>query len=281
MRALILGATGMLGKDLVPAFAAHEVIGLGSRDVDLRNTQDILAAVRAAHADWIILSAAYADVDGCELNPDQAFAVNRDGAVHVARAAVESGARLLFISSDYVFDGEKTVPYETGDARNPINVYGRSKAEAECRLLEVVPACCIVRTSWLFGVGGKCFPDTILRAALTRPELRVVDDQRGCPTYTADLAVAVEKLTRESASGIVHATNRGSCSWFEFASAILAAESSNTTVTPVTSAEFPRPARRPRYSVLGSGSLQPYGIALPAWEDGLAAYLRKRRDGVA
>ena len=267
----------MLGKDLVPAFAAHEVVGLGSRDVDLRNAEDVLAAVQSAHADWIIVSAGYADVDGCELNPEQAFAVNRDGAVHVARAAVACGARLLFISTDYVFDGEKRIPYETNDARNPINVYGQSKAEAECRLLEIAPTCCIVRTSWLFGAGGKCFPDTILRLAETRPELRVVNDQRGCPTYTGDLADAIEKLIRGSASGIVHATNRGSCSWFEFARAVLAAESSRTTVTPVATAEFPRPARRPAYSVLGSDSLRGFGIELPAWEDGLAVYLRQRR----
>ncbi len=275
MRILILGATGMLGKDLIPAFTKDEVIGYGARNVDLRDAPAVLQAIQEIQPDWIILSAAYTDVDGCEADPQRTFAVNRDGAVHVAQAAAQTGARILFVSTDYVFNGEKRTPYETDDARNPINVYGQSKAEAECRLLELAPGCCIVRTSWLFGLGGKCFPDTILHLAQTQPELRVVDDQRGCPTFTADLANAIAGLVRNQASGIVHATNRGSCSWFEFARAILKT-SSQTTVTPVGTSEFPRPAKRPKYSVLSSRSLQEQGIELPTWQNALASYLRQR-----
>jgi dTDP-4-dehydrorhamnose reductase len=278
MRILIFGATGMLGRDLAPAFVGHEVTGLGSRDVDLHDEKQVLQVVQATHADWIVLSAAYTDVDGCETNPERAFAVNRDGAVHVARAAVKSGSRLIFISSDYVFDGEKRTPYETDDPRDPINVYGRSKAEAECRLLEITPDCCIVRTSWLYGIGGKCFPDTMLRLAKTQPDLRVVNDQRGCPTYTVDLARAVAELISHEASGIVHATNRGSCSWFEFARTILAAKSPHTSVLPVSTAEFPRPAKRPAYSVLSDRSIRECGIELPTWQDALASYLRQRNN---
>jgi len=224
------------------------------------------------------LCAAYTDVDGCEKDPARAFAVNRDGAAHVARAAAQTGSRLLFLSSDYVFDGEKRTPYEIEDPRNPINVYGRSKAEAERNLLEIVPDCCIVRTSWLFGVGGKSFPDTILKLARTQPELRVVDDQCGCPTYTPDLAPVIASLVRKQANGVVHVTNGGSCSWFEFAAAILAARSPENTVIPVTTAEFPRPARRPAYSVLSGRSLQGFGIHLPHWQDALQRYLRQRND---
>jgi dTDP-4-dehydrorhamnose reductase len=278
MRILIFGATGMLGKDLAPAFAGHEVTGLGSRDTDLCDENQVLQVAQATRADWIILSAAYTDVDGCEANPERAFAINRDGAVHVARAAAQSGSRLLFISSDYVFNGEKNTPYETYDPRNPINVYGRSKAEAECRLLEITSDCCIVRTSWLYGIGGKCFPDTMLRLAKTQPELRVVNDQRGCPTYTVDLAHAIAELTRSQSSGIVHAINRGSCSWFEFAHAILAAKSPRTNVLPVSTSEFPRPAKRPAYSVLSDRSIRECGIELPTWQDALASYLRQRND---
>jgi dTDP-4-dehydrorhamnose reductase len=278
MRILIFGATGMLGKDLAPAFAGREVTGLGSRDVDLREEHEVLRVVQATRADWIILSAAYTDVDGCETNPERAFAINRDGAVHVARAAAKSGSRLLFISSDYVFDGVKRTPYETDDPRNPINVYGRSKAEAECRLLEIAPDCCIVRTSWLYGIGGKCFPDIMLRLAKTQPELRVVNDQHGCPTYTVDLARAVAELVCRETSGIVHATNLGSCSWFEFARAVLDAKSPQTRVVPVTTAEFPRPAKRPAYSVLSDRSIHECGIELPPWPDALASYLRQRND---
>jgi len=278
MRVLVFGASGLLGKDLVSAFATGEVIGLSSKDADLRDARQVLSSIREAQPDWIILSAAYADVDACEKDPVKAFAVNRDGAAHVARAAAQIGSRLLFLSSDYVFNGEKHTPYETEDPKNPINVYGRSKAEAETMLLEIISECCIVRTAWLFGLGGKCFPDTMLRLAKTQPELRVVDDQRGCPTYTSDLANAISALTRKQASGIVHVTNSGSCSWFEFARRILATRSSQAKVIPVTTAEFPRPAKRPAYSVLSSRSLQGFGIELPDWQDALSRYLQQRGD---
>jgi dTDP-4-dehydrorhamnose reductase len=278
MRVLVFGASGMLGKDLLAAFPEDDVTGLGSEDADLRDVSSVLSKTQQARPDWIILCAAYTDVDGCEKDPARAFAVNRDGAAHVARAAVQTGSRLVFISSDYVFDGEKRTPYEIEDPRNPINVYGRSKAEAESNLSEIVPDCCIVRTSWLFGVGGKCFPDTILKLARTQPELRVVDDQRGCPTYTPDLAAVLASLVRKQANGVVHVTNGGSCSWFEFARAILAARSTETTVIPVSTAEFPRPARRPPHSVLSGRSLQGFGIKLPDWQDALKRYLHQRND---
>src|SRR5262249_17967845 len=148
---------------------------------------------------------------------DRSFAVNCDGAMNVAQAAREAGARLLFVSTDYVFDGTKRTPYETGDRRNPINVYGESKACGEERLLEVLPEVCIARTSWLFGPGGKFFPTTILKLAATRPELSVVNDQHGSPTFTSDLAAALVELCRRNASGIVHVTNAGNCTWYDFA----------------------------------------------------------------
>lgn len=158
MKVTILGSTGLLGNALMRAWSGDEVRGLGSRDADIRDPQKIREVVKTTLPDWIVLAAAYADVDACESNQELAFAVNRDGAVNVAHAAKEAGARLLFLSSDYVFDGRKTSPYETDDRRNPQSVYGRSKAEAELRLLDAMPDCCIARTSWLFGTGGKCFP---------------------------------------------------------------------------------------------------------------------------
>jgi len=278
MRVLVFGASGLLGKDLLAAFAEDDVTGLSSEDADLRDLGSVVSKTEQARPDWILLCAAYTDVDGCEKDPARAFAVNRDGAAHVARAAAQTGSRLVFLSSDYVFDGEKRTPYEIEDPRNPINVYGRSKAEAENNLSEIVPDCCIVRTSWLFGVGGKCFPDTLLKLAGTQPELRVVDDQCGCPTYTPDLAAVIASLVRKQAQGVVHVTNGGSCSWFEFARAILAARSPENTVIPVTTAEFPRPARRPAHSVLSGRSLQAFGIGLPDWQDALKRYLRQRSD---
>jgi dTDP-4-dehydrorhamnose reductase len=276
MKVTILGGTGLLGKALMPAWSGDEVIGLGARDVDIRDPQKVREVVNAKRPDWIILAAAYTDVDGCESNPDLAFSVNRDGAVNVAHAAKEVGTRFLFLSSDYVFDGRKTSPYETDDLRNPQSVYGRSKAEAELRLLDVLPDCCIARTSWLFGKGGKCFPDTILKLAASRAALDVVNDQRGCPTYAADLAAAIIQLCRANASGIVHATNSGDCTWFEFAREIISTSGLRTEVRPVNSAQMARPAPRPAYSVLSSKSLERFGIALPIWRDALRRYLQER-----
>lgn len=273
---MIIGATGLLGKALAQEWSGDEVVGLGSRDVDIRDADKVREVVDRHRPDWIVLAAAYTNVDDCESHPELAFAVNRDGAVNVAEAARHTGAKLLFLSSDYVFDGKKTSPYETEDARNPQSVYGRSKAEAEVRLLDVLPESCIARTSWLFGTGGKCFPDTILNLAANRPALDVVNDQRGCPTYAVDLSRAIVKLCRNHARGIVHVTNSGECSWFEFAHEIVKGGGLATEVRPVSSQQMARPAPRPAYSVLSPKSLQRYGVTVPTWRDALQRYLRER-----
>jgi len=276
MRITIFGATGLLGKALVREWKDDEVTGFASADGDIRDEKQVSNLVQHARPDWIVLAAAYTDVDGCESNRDLAFDVNCRGAVNVARAAKQHGSRLLFLSTDYVFDGTKTTPYETNDPRSPSSVYGHSKAEAEVRLAEILPGCCIVRTSWLFGPGGKCFPDTILKLAETRPELEVVGDQHGSPTYSIDLARAIIQLCRQGASGIVHATNLGDCSWYEFAREIIAAAGLKTVVRETTSDKFVRPAKRPKYSVLSPESLQKHGIAMPHWRDALKRYLLQR-----
>src|SRR6266853_3061092 len=276
MRVTIFGASGLLGQALMNQWHGDVVTGNSSRDTDIRDAKRVEMLVQEQRPDWIVLAAAYADVDGCERDPELAFRVNRDGAVNVARAAKMAGTRLLFLSSDYVFDGTKTVPYETGDARNPQSVYGRSKAEAEIKLLELLPSCCIVRTSWLFGLGGKCFPDTILKLAASRPALDVVNDQRGCPSYTVDLTRAIIRLCCESASGIVHVTNAGECTWFELASAIVQQAGLRTTVRPVSSQQMARQAPRPAYSVLSPQSLRHWRIEMPTWGDALQRYLRQR-----
>jgi len=255
----------------------HVVTGLSSRDADIRDAERVQQVVRETNPKWIVLAAAYTDVDGCESNRDLALAVNRDGAVNVATAAKAVGARFLFLSSDYVFDGKKTSPYDVGDPRNPQSVYGRTKAEAEIRLLELMPGCCIVRTSWLFGIGGKCFPDTILKLAANRPALDVVNDQRGCPTYAVDLARTIAQLCEKNAEGIVHATNTGNCTWFEFAQEIVRGAGLAAIVRPVSSGQMVRPATRPAYSVLSSASLRPFGIEVPSWQDALRRYLKQRQ----
>lgn len=276
MKVMILGATGLLGKALMREWSGDEVLGLGSREVDIRNASQVKEVVRRARPDWIVLSAAYTNVDGCESDPTLAFTVNRDGAVNVGEAARDANSKLLFLSSDYVFDGKNTSPYETEDARNPQSVYGHSKAEAEDRLQGILPGCCIVRTSWLFGTEGKCFPDTILRLASSRPLIEVVNDQRGSPTYATDLARAIRALCRSDASGIVHVTNEGDCTWFEFAQEIVKRSGLATEVKPVTSVQMARPAPRPAYSVLSAKSLQKYGIETPPWREALVRYLKER-----
>jgi dTDP-4-dehydrorhamnose reductase len=277
MRVTIFGATGLLGKALLPQWEKDEVIGLGSRDADVRDAAQVQAAIERTQPEWIVNAAAYTDVDGCESHPEQAFAVNCQGAVNIAASAKAGGAQLVSLSTDYVFDGQNTQPYETTAPRAPRSVYGKSKAQAEVEIAEILPTACIVRTSWLFGVGGKCFPDTILKLAETRPALDVVDDQRGSPTHAPDLARAIVALCRRRATGIVHVTNTGECSWFEFAREIVSGSGMNVLIRPTTSDKFVRPAARPKYSVLSSCSRDQYGIVMPHWKDALRNYLNARR----
>jgi dTDP-4-dehydrorhamnose reductase len=280
MHVTVFGATGLLGKALTREWTDDDLRGLGSKDADIRDPKRVSSVLERTRPDWIVLAAAYTDVDGCEKNREHAFDVNCRGALNVAQAAKQFASRLLFLSTDYVFDGAKNSPYETTDPRAPLNVYGLSKAEAEVQITQVLPECCILRTSWLFGIDGKCFPDTILKLAASRPAVDVVDDQRGSPTYTADLARVIIRLCRADARGIVHATNRGNCSWFEFAREILAVARPTTMVRPVTSEHFVRPAQRPKYSVLSNESLEKYGIEMPNWQDAVRRYLLERNSAL-
>jgi len=275
MRVTVFGSSGLLGQELVRELHGEPLTALSSKEADLRDAGRVREVVQNSSPEWIILSAAYTDVDGCELNRDRAFAVNCEGAINVAQAAREAGSRLLFVSTDYVFDGTKREPYQINDARNPTSVYGASKARAEERLIEILPEVCIARTSWLFGHGGKCFPATILKLASTRTEISVVNDQRGSPTLTKDAASALVQLCRASARGIVHVTNSGTCTWYDFAAEILRQSGMTTVVKPVTTAEFPRPAKRPAYSVLSPDSLHAFNIRLPEWPDALRRYLAR------
>lgn len=276
MKVTIFGAAGLLGKALIREWQDDKVTGLDIQDGDLRDPKQVEEMVQRTEPDWIVLTAAYTDVDGCESNREMAFDVNCHAAVNVARAAKQHGSRLLFLSTDYVFDGTKRAPYEVDDLRSPRSVYGESKADAEVQLMDTVPNCCITRTSWMFGMSGKSFPDTILKLAASRPELDVVNDQRGSPTYSVDLARAIVQLCRKNAEGIVHATNSGDCTWFDFACEIVRRAGFPTIVRPTTSDKFVRPAERPKYSVLSPRSLNSYGIVMPSWQDALQRYLAER-----
>jgi dTDP-4-dehydrorhamnose reductase len=276
MRVLIFGATGLAGKALMREWQGDEVVGLGSKDADIRSGEQVGAAIRKHDPDWVVLAAAYTDVDGCETHSELAFDVNSRGAATVAKVSAQAGSRLVFLSTDYVFDGTKNQPYETDEPLSPQSIYGKSKAAAEVEIRKVHPEACILRTSWVYGVDGKCFPDTILKIAQTRKELDVVDDQRGSPTYTVDLARTIIQLCRKNATGIVHVTNRGDCTWYDFASGIVKAAGLSVRVQPTSSERFVRPAKRPKYSVLSSRSLEPYGIQMPPWQDALERYLKER-----
>jgi dTDP-4-dehydrorhamnose reductase len=276
MRVAIFGATGLLGKALMKEWRADEITGLGSKDVDIRSAEQVQAAVRKHRPQYVVLAAAYTDVDGCETHSQLAFDVNCSGAINVAKACQQDNIALLFMSTDYVFDGEKRAPYEIDDPVNPQTVYGKSKAAAEAEIRSIHPECCILRTAWVFGVGGKCFPDTILKLAERKSELDVVNDQVGSPTYTVDLARTIVQLCHKNARGIVHATNYGTCTWFDFAREIVAEANMKTHVRPTTSDRFVRPAKRPQYSVLSPRSLAHWGLEMPGWQDATRRYLVER-----
>src|ERR1700674_1959693 len=278
MRVLLIGANGMLGKDIVQEWRNDELIPATSRDADIRDFEQVERLITATRPEWIVLTAAYTDVDGSERDPDAAFAVNGKGTENVANVAEKYGAKVLYISTDYVFDGQGTRPYEPAHPIAPINVYGESKARGEQAIQASLRDWCIVRTSWLFGASGSSFPEKILRAAETRPELSGVADQVGSPTFTADLARAIRSLVRADARGIVNVTNAGTCSWFDFALEILRqAGKSAILVKPIDTVQAARAARRPAYSVLSPAALHALGINVRHWREALPVYLEELR----
>jgi len=278
MRLLITGAAGMLGHDVRHAAraAGHEPIALARAQLNIADTRALHEAVAAARPDVVINCAAQTDVDGAEEHPLNASAINGVGAGNVAAAAACAGAWTIHISSDYVFDGTGTEPYVESDPVGPRSAYGRSKLEGEVAVAQAAPGRhTVVRSAWLFGTGGPCFPETILRLAAQRDQLRVVSDQVGCPTFTPHLAAALVELAGRGGSapvGLVHVAGTGQCSWFEFAGAIVSGAGLASEVVPVSTAEFPRPAPRPAYSVLRS-ERGAEAAELPGWRRGLAEYL--------
>lgn len=276
MRVLITGANGQLGTELQRVLATETLVLADLPDFDLR-TSNVESHVVDAKPDVVIHAGAYTDVDGAESDPMLAMAINAEGTERVARGTVQAGARLLYISTDYVFDGLKGTPYLENDQPNPLGVYGRSKLEGERRAVAHCPNALIVRTSWLYGMYGKNFVKTIMRLAMEQPELCVVADQRGCPTNATDLAQAIAKMLTLDIRGIVHATGTGDCTWYEFASAIVSAMGRQTPVRPITTTEAGRRAIRPAYSVLENYVLKQSGIILPPWQDSLIRFVEVHR----
>jgi len=272
VRYLITGANGMLGHDLQSVLSGREVTALGRTALDVANTDAVAAAV-AGH-DVVINCAAYTSVDDAETDEDAAYAVNAVGAGNLALAAAASGARLVQISTDYVFDGRATTPYAESAARAPISAYGRTKAAGEELVLEHnSDRSYIVRTAWLYGAHGPNFPKTMLALAGSRESWSVVDDQLGQPTWTADLATQIlTLLDADAPAGVYHGTNSGAATWFEFARAVLEASGMDPErITPTDSSSFVRPAPRPAYSVLGHDGWAAAGLSeMRPWREALA-----------
>jgi dTDP-4-dehydrorhamnose reductase len=280
MRLLVIGSAGMLGRAVArdAARLGHDVVALTHADLDITDAMSVARIVSAAEPDALINCAAWTDVDGAEAHEAMALRVNGHGAGNLAPAAAGVGARIVHVSTDYVFDGSKREPWLESDGVGPLQAYGRTKLSGE-REVAAVAEHAIVRTAWLFGAGGPNFVETMLRLASERDEVEVVADQRGRPTWTGHLAPAlVELAERRGDVGVFHATGPQQCSWYEFAVEILHRSGLPCRVVPTTSDRFVRPAMRPAYSVLGT-EREP-AIVLPAWQDGLAAYLEERA-GVA
>ena len=273
MRYLVVGAGGMLGTDLQTALAGREVTALTRSRLDVTDASAVAAAV-AGHG-VVINASAYTKVDDAESHESDAFAVNAVGAGNLATAAAAAGAKLVQVSTDYVFDGGATTPYAESTPTAPVSAYGRSKAEGERLVLAAHPdGSYIVRTAWLYGENGGNFARTMLSLAASRPTVSVVDDQLGQPTWTLDLATQiVALLDNDAPAGVYHGTNSGSTSWFGFARAVFAESGLDPDrVLPTTSADFVRPAPRPAYSVLGHDAWTAAGIApMRPWREALAA----------
>jgi dTDP-4-dehydrorhamnose reductase len=273
MRILITGAEGMLGRDVARAAeqAGHETVALARAQLDITDAKAVANAVGEAAPHAVINCAAWTDVDGAESRAQDATVVNGVGAGNVAAGAAAAGAWVIHVSTDYVFDGDKPTAYVESDRPAPVSAYGQSKLDGEQAVAAAAPqGHTIVRTAWLFGAGGKCFPRTILRAASQRPELSVVSDQIGCPTFTGHLAPALVALGQQRTPGILHVAGGGQCSWYEFAAAIVAAAGVDCPVRPISSDEYPTPTRRPANSVLVSERGAP---TLPEWGAGLQQFM--------
>ena len=270
MRLLVTGAAGMLGRDVVAAAerAGHDVVALARRDLDIADADAVRTAIADAAPDAVVNCAAWTDVDGAEADEDGATRINGAAAGNVAAAA----PFVVHVSSDYVFDGSATQPYVESDPTGPRSAYGRSKLAGELAVAEAGVHHAIVRSSWLFGVHGRNFVATMLKLASDRDEVNVVADQIGCPTFSGHLAPALVEIAEQRLGGVLHVAGGGQCSWHELAQATFEEAGVSCTANAVTTAEFPRPAPRPAWSVLKS--TRPEAPVLPNWREGLTSYLK-------
>ena len=281
MKILVTGATGQLGSDVCAALRAREMEhrGVGSAALDITDAGAVQQYMNVFRPDAVIHCAAWTAVDGAEEHPEEARRVNVDGTRNLAAACRAVGARMLYVSTDYVFPGTGTEFYRPDALTGPLNVYGRTKLEGENAVRALLEHYFIVRTSWVFGVHGANFVKTMLRLGETHESLRVVCDQMGSPTYTADLAPLLYDMVMTENYGVYHATNEGICSWAEFAKEIFRFSGMNVTVNPVSSSEYPSRAARPLNSRLSKDKLEQAGFyRLPDWRDALGRCLKEIRE---
>lgn len=277
MKVVVTGAKGQLGTDLVHLLAdkGYEVYGYGREELDITNFDQVKQVITEIRPDVVIHAAAYTKVDLAESEPDQAFLINAYGTRNVVVASEAVGAKLVYISTDYVFDGTATTPYNEFAPTNPLSVYGKSKLLGEQYVRDLHSKFFIVRTSWVYGKHGNNFVKTMLKLAQERDELMVVHDQIGCPTYTVDLANCILELIQTEKYGIYHVSNSGHCSWYEFAKAIFEEAGIEIKVNPCTTKDFPRPAPRPAYSVFEHMALRLNGFKeMPHWRESLKNFVK-------
>jgi dTDP-4-dehydrorhamnose reductase len=276
LKVLVTGAGGMLGRDVALAAgnAGHEVAALAHTDLDVTDPERVRERFDWERPGAVINCAAWTDVDGAEEHEEEAMATNGIGAGHVAGIAAEVGAPVVYVSSDYVFDGAKDSPYVEVDQPAPLSAYGRTKLAGEEATAAANPRHYVVRSSWLFGVGGRNFVETMLQLAVDHGEVLVVRDQVGSPTYTWHLASGLVRLIEGSAWGIHHMAAAGQCSWYEFAREIFEQAKIECRVLSATTEMLGRPAPRPPFSALATQ--REHAIVLPGWRDGLAGYLAQR-----
>jgi dTDP-4-dehydrorhamnose reductase len=278
MRTLIFGAKGQLGRDLVVCFGEQgEVRGVDLPELNITRSSEAENACDAFQPDVIVNAAAYTDVEAAESDAAGAYEVNEGGARVVAKAAAQRNIPVVYYSTDFVFNGRQDEPYVPEDAMDPLNVYGASKAAGEIATRKAQPDSFIIRTAWLYGPGGDNFVEKILRAAETRPELRVIEDEIGSPTHARSLAEATRALVDTGEFGTYHCVNEGLCSRYEFACAIVRLAGLDTIVKPCSKSEYPMKAKRPTFSGLSNAKLAATaGFHMPAWETDLAEYMKRR-----
>ncbi len=281
MKVLVTGAWGQLGSDVMQELERQglDAAGVDIGEMDITDAAAVDAVLAASGADAVIHCAAYTAVDAAEENEELCRSVNRDGTQNIASACRKLGMKLLYLSTDYVFDGTGERPWEPEDERNPLNVYGRTKYEGELAVQSTLKEFFIVRISWVFGLHGKNFVRTMLNLAEKQDGLKVVDDQFGSPTYTRDLAVLLVRMVQTEEYGVYHAANEGICSWYEFACEIFRQAGKQVRVEPVASEAFPTKAKRPHNSRMSRERLDERGFQrLPEWKDALGRYLEELRE---